>query len=243
MSNQPATLLIAAFVVLAANATPVAHASTLGATTWNETVDGGGDAGIQTAPQITSGNTPLTTISGALNQVGGDHVDCYQIHVTDADNFRVTSDPAVDPAAVVGETDTRLFLFAVDGTPISVNDDTPDQPGGADTPGLLSMLAQPTTGTPPYVVAPINPVTTAVVNGTNYVICYTYFPNDPDAAGGLDMLPIGTAFEGLNGPNPAATPFVAWENTGTDAAAAYTIAVRGIGTADLPVDLMQFSID
>jgi len=36
-----------------------------------------------------------------------------------------------------------------------------------------------------------------------------WLPKDPDTAGMLDMLPIGTAFEALGGPNPAATPFVA----------------------------------
>jgi uncharacterized repeat protein (TIGR01451 family) len=217
--------------VLLAASLSLLLAGTTQAQNWNETTNGGGDSGIHNAAQSTTGNTALTTISGGLAQNGGDHVDCYRIMITDAAQFYATSDPSMDPAAVVGETDTRLWLWSADGsTPISVNDDTPDQPGGGDTPGLLSFMSFP--GNPLYVVAPVNPVTTMIVDDTVYTLCYSYFPNDPDAAGGADMVPVGTAFEALNGPNPAATPFVAYENTGTDAPATYTIALRGVSTSD-----------
>lgn len=219
---------------------------------WDETTDGGGDAGIQNASQVTTGNGALTTISGTLNQAGGDHVDCYLITVQDPDLFYATTDPAIDATAVVGETDTRLWLWDASGASvISINDDTPDDCAAADTPGLLSYLADTTSlcpagGNDPrtYVAAPVNPVTTTpLVAGTDYVLCYSYFPNDPDAAGGADMAPVGTSFEGLNGPAAAATPFVAWENTGTDAQAAYTIALRGVGSSDVPVELQSFDVE
>jgi hypothetical protein len=223
--------------------------SHLGLPSWDETVNGGGDAGIQSAAQVTTGNAAMTTISGTLNQGGGDHVDCYLITVEDPDQFYATTDPAIDPLAVVGETDTRLWLWNASGTTIiSVNDDTPDLCAGGDSPGLLSYIAETTSACAPgndprtYVVAPVNPVTTALVAGTDYVLCYSYFPNDPDAAAG-DMAPIGTAFEALNGPNPAATPFTAYENTGTDAQASYTIALRGVGSSDVPVELMSFGVE
>lgn len=230
------TLTLATVALLAMGGAAVAQ-------NWNETTNGGGDAGIHNAAQMTSGVTALTTITGGLQQNGGDHVDAYCITVVDAATFYATTDPFIDPAAVVGETDTRLWLWSgPDGaTPISVNDDTPDQAGGGDTPGLLSYVAN--VGDPLYVVAPVNPVTTVLTDGMQVVLVYSYFPNDPDAAGGADMVPVGTAFEALNGPNPAATPFVAYENTGTDAAAAYTIALRGAGTCDIPVELQSFSVD
>lgn len=189
---------------------------------WDETADGGGDSGIQNVAQVTMG-AGLTTISGTLNQAGGDHVDCYQITVNDAATFYATSDPAINPAAVVGETDTRMWIWNASGTTIiSGNDDTPGAPG------LLSYVANNTD--PLYTATPTNPVTTPLVNGQQYVICYSYFANDPEDAGNVDLVNMGT-FEALNGPVPAAGAFDHYEDTGSDAAAAYTIALRGAGPA------------
>jgi hypothetical protein len=205
---------------------------------WDEIGDGGGDAGIQNAAQVTTGTSSLTTISGTLDQAGGDHVDCYVIQVTDVTTFYVTSDPAVDPAAVVGETDTRLWIFdGLGGAAISANDDSPGQAG------FLSVVADPNLGPITYSAAPVNPVTTPLTDGTNYVICYSYYANDPEDAALLDLVPFGSAFEALNGPDPAAGAYDHWENTGTDAPAAYTIALAGAGTSDVPVELQSFSIE
>ena len=204
---------------------------------WDETIDGGGDAGIHNAAQVTTGISTLTTISGLLDQAGGDHTDCYQVQVTDVTAFYVTSDPGIDPLAVVGETDTRLWIWDATGALIiSANDDSPG------ITGFLSVVADPTSGPIAYTATPTNPVVTPLVDGTNYVVCYGYYSNDPQDAALVDLIDLGT-FEALNGPDPAAGPFAAYEDTGADAPAAYTIALMGAGTSDVPVELQSFSIE
>ena len=204
---------------------------------WDEAIDGGADAGIHNAAQVTTGVSTLTTISGSLDQAGGDHTDCYQVQVVDVTAFYATSDPGIDPLAVVGETDTRLWVWDATGALIiSGNDDSPG------ITGLLSVVADPTSGPIAYSATPTNPVVTPLVDGTNYVVCYGYFPNDPDDAVGEELIDLGT-FEALNGPDPAAGPFAAYEDAGTDAPAGYTIALMGAGTSDVPVELQSFSIE
>ena len=203
---------------------------------WDEATDGGADAGIHNAAQVTTGVNTLTTISGVLDQAGGDHTDCYQVQVVDVTAFYATTDPALDPGAVVGETDTRMWVWDATGALIISGND--DNPSG----GLLSVVADPTSGPIAYTTTPTNPVVTPLVDGTNYVVCYGYFSNDPEDAAFVDLIGMG-AFTAINGPDPAAGPFAAYEDTGTDAPAAYTIALMGAGTSDVPVELQSFSIE
>lgn len=202
---------------------------------WDETINGGGDSGIHNAAQVINLATSLTTISGSLDQAGGDGVDCYQITVADVANFFATSDPAVDANAVIGETDTRMWIWDATGSSIiSGNDDSPGQPG------LLSVIADPA-GPITYTATPTNPVTTPLVDGQQYVICVSYFANDPDDATGTDLVNLGT-FEALNGPDPAAGAFAAYEDTGTDAPAAYTLALVGAAGTGAPAAGADLSI-
>lgn len=82
---------------------------------WNETVDGGGDAGelINSAQAIT-GSGPLTAIIGGF---AASDSDMYAINICDAAAFNATT---------VGGTgvDTQLFLFDTTGLGISFNDDS-----------------------------------------------------------------------------------------------------------------------
>ena len=204
------------FSLLALSSAPI-----VGAQNWDESLDGGGDSGIQDAAQPVALEGTFTTISGSLDPAGGDHVDCYQIKVSDVTSFYATSDPGVDPAAVIGEPDTRLWIWNEDGSAIiSGNDDSPGQPG------WLSVVADPVSGPIAYAAAPTNPVTTSLVDDNLYVLCLSYFPNDPEDVGLVDLVDMAT-FEALNGPNPAAGPFAAYENTGSDPAASYTLAFAG----------------
>ncbi len=218
----------------------VSTSQTAIAQNWDESTDGGGDSGIQNAAQAVALAGPLTTISGSLNQAGGDHIDCFQITVADIFSFYATSDPGIDPNAVVGETDTRMWIWDATGNNIiSGNDDSPAQPG------LLSVVADPASGPIAFTATPTNPVTTPLVNGQQYVICVSYFSNDPEDAGNIDLVNLGT-FEALNGPDPAAGAFAGYEDTGSDAAAAYTLAfdgAAGVGGAPTDADLSITKID
>ncbi|MFN7162700.1 MAG: DVUA0089 family protein, partial [Fimbriimonadales bacterium] len=87
---------------------------------WDETANGGGDAGdlpataqLVTLPDQTPCNSPVTRIRGDLE---ADGVDMYVICITD---------PASFVASTVGTAtwDTQLWLFRCDGTGVVHNDD------------------------------------------------------------------------------------------------------------------------
>ena len=81
---------------------------------WNETVNGGGDAGALVATaQLTAGNGPLTTITGTLGST--QDVDLYCIDVTDPAQFsaHLVCTVLVDP---------DLWLFDPSGKGVALND-------------------------------------------------------------------------------------------------------------------------
>jgi hypothetical protein len=99
---------------------------------WDETANGGGDAGDLpgtaqrvTLPNQTPCESPVTRIRG---DNGASDVDMYVICITDPANF---------VASTVGTTtwDTQLWLFRCDGTGVVHNDDNPDA-----TTGLQSRI-------------------------------------------------------------------------------------------------------
>ncbi len=87
------------------------------AQTWDETADGGGDAGEAGigAAQVVSGSGPLTAITGVIAP-GGEGADVYLIMICDEANFS---------ASTIGGVpfDSQLFLFNADGTGQVHNDD------------------------------------------------------------------------------------------------------------------------
>ncbi|MCL6536217.1 MAG: DVUA0089 family protein [Armatimonadetes bacterium] len=94
---------------------------------WDETDNGGGDAGDlpATAQIISNSNaqacqTPVPRIRGRL---GADDVDMFVICITD---------PTAFSASTVGSTawDTQLWLFKCNGRGVVHNDDNPDTGGG-----------------------------------------------------------------------------------------------------------------
>jgi hypothetical protein len=87
-----------------------------GAQTWDETANGGGDAGdLPATAQVVSGSGTLTAITGNL---GASDVDMYQIIINDPLNFAATT--------VGGATfDTQLWLFDLNGNGVLHNDDDP----------------------------------------------------------------------------------------------------------------------
>jgi hypothetical protein len=88
---------------------------------WDETANGGGDAGdlpgtaqIVSRPDATPCQTAVTRITG--NRADGGDADMYVICITDPTNFSATT---VGGAGF----DTQLFLFKCDGTGVVHNDD------------------------------------------------------------------------------------------------------------------------
>jgi hypothetical protein len=96
------------------------------AQTWDETIDGGGDAGdLLATAQVCDGSGTLSAIAGSN---GANDVDMYQIQITDEANFS---------ASTVGNVtwDTQLFLFDSTGRGVTFDD---DDPAGS---GLQSVLS------------------------------------------------------------------------------------------------------
>ncbi len=106
----------------------VALTATAGAQIWDETANGGGDAGgLPTTAQVVSGNPsdPLIAITGSLEASSGTEVgvDMYEILICDPLNFSATTTGGA-------QFDTQLWLFRPDGTGVLHND---DDPGGGTT--------------------------------------------------------------------------------------------------------------
>ncbi len=97
---------------------------------WDETADGGGDAGQDlTSAQVVGGTGNLPRITGHF---GVDDVDMYRINICDIANFSATT------AGTAPLLDTQLFLFNLDGTGVVMDDDAPAGLPGAGT--LASSL-------------------------------------------------------------------------------------------------------
>ena len=105
------------------------------AQTWDETIDGGGDAGhLPGTAQVCDGSGPLTSITG--NNATSD-ADMYQIEITDEASFS---------ASTVGQVtwDTQLFLFNSDGRGVVFDD---DDPAGGSFQSLISSTFISANGT------------------------------------------------------------------------------------------------
>lgn len=203
---------------------------------WDEATDGGGDAGIQTEAQATTGMGALATISGTFYYSAGDHVDCYQITVSSDSAFYATTDSTIDPNASSDEGDTRLWIFSgPDGlTPISANDDAPQ--------GTAAYSYVADESDPNFTASPAGPVVTPLNAGDHIVLCISYYPNDPADAAGIALIDL-QVYTALSGPNPVAGPFDHWENMATNIQVySYTIALRDADTGDVPVELQSFSV-
>lgn len=143
---------------------------------WDETVDGGGDAGqTQGTAQIVAGSGALTSISG--NATAGD-ADVYCIEICDPANFSATTVHANTVAS-----DTQLFIFDSTGLGVVMNDDDPSGGGG-----LRSRISN------------------AIVGGYpagNYYLAVSLYDTDPiDAA--LADLWLDTPFNTERAPDGAA---------------------------------------
>jgi len=89
------------------------------AQTWDETRNGGGDAGnLPGTAQVVQGSGPLRQITGSIN-VGGD-VDMFAILISDPANFYAHAGTTTETTF-----DSKLRLFDSQGRPLWSNDDSP----------------------------------------------------------------------------------------------------------------------
>jgi hypothetical protein len=91
---------------------------------WDETDNGGGDAGDLPETAQSTGSDPITKIRGTIG--GANDVDVYAIYI---------SDPSAFSATTIGGTtlDTALWLFDENGKGVVHNDDNPDATTGTQS--------------------------------------------------------------------------------------------------------------
>ena len=160
------------------------------------------------AAQVTRGGL-LDTIIGSTD--AADLRDAYCIKIADPGSFLATTDPLTDPGAS-GDFDTRLFLFNEYGAPVLANDDTP--PSGA--PFLSTLTGTATDGSGFELDQP-----------GKYVLVVTGFSEDPQDSTPVDLFDIGSDFDLVHAPNPAAGRFNAWEEP-APATGSYTVILAGV---------------
>ncbi len=107
---------------------------------WDETANGGGDAGdLPSTAQVVAGNpnNPLTRITGRM--ATGGEVDMFAILICDPANFYAHTGSTSET-----NYDTKLVLFDSQGRPLWMNDDRPSEAAITSLPpngvGSLSFL-------------------------------------------------------------------------------------------------------
>ncbi|GJQ28937.1 MAG: hypothetical protein HBSAPP03_08210 [Phycisphaerae bacterium] len=106
---------------------------------WDEFANGGSDAGDMPATaQVTSGSGPMYSIAGTFD---ANDTDLFLIEVCDQGSFTATT------FNTYTTVDTQLWLFNLDGTGVTFNDDVPDgYPGDATLQSRISGIYVPGNG-------------------------------------------------------------------------------------------------
>jgi hypothetical protein len=170
---------------------------------WDETANGGGDAGdlpataqLITSPDATPCETPVTQVRGDL---GASDADMYVICITDPASFSATT---------VGSAgfDTQLWLFRCDGTGVVHNDDA------VGTTVLQSR---------------IDNSTNCIQQGGIYLLAISRYNLDPVDASG-QLIWNDSPFRAVRCPDGPgrANPIAGWTGS-TTAAGRYIIQLQG----------------
>ena len=207
-----------------------------GANTWDETANGGGDAGdLPATAQVVSGSGPLTAITGVISS--STDVDMFQIFISDPVNFAAWTTGAL--------SDTQLWLFDENGNALWHNDDRPSdvaQPGQ----GSLQSYIGPGSAARNYRLS--NDTNTAAgapgsaawgLPGPGiYYIAVSAYNRDPRDSGGGNVVYSGSPFDAIYQSNPADPDRVVASWTGTGGTGAYTINLRGAEFVPEPASMV-----
>jgi len=178
---------------------------------WDETADGGGDAG-----NFPTGGFQTVTSMTMFNQITG------VLDAQDTDAFLITINNATWSAEVTAgtETDTRLWLFDLAGNLLMFNDDS-SQTGLA----LQSLLSDTASfpGGQGLINNPIDPTV-----GQQVILVINGFADDAlDSTLGDNLTDSSTNFDGLHGIDPTSDGvFGGWEGA-LNAGGTYQIGLTG----------------
>ena len=196
---------------------------------WDETVNGGADAGD--FPTGTYQNAATST--PVYDEITGTLAD------TDVDAYCIQINSATWSADVIAgtETDTRLWLFDEFSGFMMGNDDS--SPTGASLQSIVSdTVSFPGAGG--LVDSPTDPVV-----GQRVILAVNGFADDAMDSGGAPLSTMSSNFDALVGIDPASTGiFGSWEGV-AQGGGTYDILLTGASLCDgpLPVTLQSFSID
>ena len=204
--------------------------------TWDESTNGGGDAGdLPATAQVVLGSGPLTAITGEISS--STDVDMFQIFISDPVNFAAWTTGAL--------SDTQLWLFDENGNALWHNDDRPSdvaQPGQ----GSLQSYIGPGSAASNYRLS--NATNTAAgapgsaawgLPGPGiYYIAVSAYNRDPRDSGGGNVVYSGSPFSAIHQSNPADPDRVVASWTGTGGTGAYTIGLRGANFVPEPASMV-----
>ena len=174
--------------------------------------------------QVTRGEGDLPFIFGSTEQLIPDLRDAYCIKINDPENFRATTDAAVDTNAFAS-FDTRLFLFDKLGKPVLFNDDTPP------------------TSVSPY-ASTITSLTTdadfELIQAGEYILVIGGFSDDPRDT--IDSYIFNQGNTKINGADPNAGHFNNWEGD-MPATGEYTVVLQGVSPCQDNLDIVGTTSD
>jgi hypothetical protein len=170
---------------------------------WDETVNGGGDAGeLPDVAQAVTG-TSGASVCAITSTFGASDTDMFRINICDPVSFS---------ASVVGRTgtpalDTQLFLFRLDGTGIAVNDDVV---GGTSLESALTSTF------------------VASLPAGEYLLAITRYNRDP--VNGTSLLWLNSPFRSERAPDgpAAALPLTGWTGVTTASTNVVSIGLSGV---------------
>ncbi|MDT7960738.1 MAG: DVUA0089 family protein [Armatimonadota bacterium] len=207
-----------------------------GAQTWDESANGGGDAGdLPATAQVVLGSGPLTAITGEISS--STDVDMFQIFISDPVNFAAWTTGAL--------SDTQLWLFDENGNALWHNDDRPSdvvQPGQ----GLYQSYIGPGSAASNYYLSNATNTAAGAAGSATwglpgpgiYYIAVSAYNRDPRDSGGGNVVYSGSPFSGIHQSNPADPDRVVASWTGTGGTGAYTIHLRGANFVPEPASMV-----
>jgi hypothetical protein len=214
-----------------------------GATTWDETANGGGDAG-QTpgTAQVVAGNPndPLTRITGRIADAN-DLADVFVIFISDPANFHAHTGTTTETTF-----DSKLTLYDSLGRPLWFNDDRPSDVAGTPPNGVGSLRSYiggaSASGNYRSSNTPAVPAsaTWGLPGPGIYYLAISHWRAEPRNADNQNLFHEGSPFDPIYAPfaERAGDSLAQWGTSGTISTGTYTIHLRGANFVPEPASMV-----
>ncbi len=212
------------------------------AQTWDETTNGGGDAGdLPATAQVVSGdpNQSLSAITGSI--ASSTDVDMFQIIICAPAAFKAWTTGAL--------SDTQLWLFDSSGNALWHND---DRPGDVVQPGqgsYHSYIGPGSAATNYYMSDATNTgnlgagtATWGLPGAGIYYIAISAYNRDPRDSDGGNVIYSGSPFSGIYASNTADPNRVVASWTGSGGTGTYTINLAGACFVPEPASMLALGV-